>query len=108
MQRLLTLVHLPQPQNETKVTASAVPFVAADKCTHNRAHARKQYAATICQASDCQQIVNRRGLVSAGISLAVAAQLQSVSPADALIVSKEWEKVHLCCHYLGLVPALEA
>ena len=37
--------------------------------------------------------MDRRGLLGAGISLAAAVQLVSASPADALVVSKEWEKV---------------
>lgn len=37
--------------------------------------------------------MDRRGLLGAGISLAAAVQLTSANPADALVVSKEWEKV---------------
>lgn len=32
-------------------------------------------------------------MLGAGISLAAALQLGSASPADAVVVSKEWEKV---------------
>lgn len=43
--------------------------------------------------------MDRRGLLGAGISLAAAVQLRSASPADALVVSKEWEKVTcVLCH----------
>jgi len=67
----------------------AAPFAAGERCPQSR----RQHATTTCQAGEAQQVVNRRGLLSAGISLAAAAQLQSASPADALVVSKEWEKV---------------
>lgn len=71
---------------------AAAPFAAGEKCSHSRGHARQQHVATCCQAIEAEQVVNRRGLLSAGVSLAAAAQLQSASPADALVVSKEWEK----------------
>ena len=48
---------------------------------------------TTCQASEEQNALNRRGLLTTGLSLAAATQLQVASPADAVVVSKEWEKV---------------
>lgn len=71
---------------------SAAPFAAGERCP--QAHTRKQHVTT-CQTNETEQGINRRGLLSAGISLAAAAQLQIASPADALVVSKEWEKVPL-------------
>jgi len=39
--------------------------------------------------------VDRRQLLGAGLSLAAAVQLRTANSADALVVSKEWEKVNL-------------
>ena len=52
--------------------------------------------------------MDRRRLLGAGISLAAAVQLKSASPADALVVSKEWEKVTyvLCPSQYALVVIL--
>lgn len=75
------------------ILAFAVHFVAGEKCSHHHRHGHRHTLATTCQASDSEQVVDRRSLLGAGISLAAAAQLKAASPADALVVSKEWEKV---------------
>lgn len=77
----------------TPVIAHAVPFVAGEKCSHHHSHRRSRTPVTTCQASDSEHLVDRRQLLGAGISLAAAVQLRSASPAAALVVSKEWEKV---------------
>lgn len=81
--------------------AHAVPFVAGEKCTHHHSHRRACTRVTTCQASDSEHLVDRRQLLGAGISLAAAVQLRTASPAAALVVSKEWEKVPHICLYQG-------
>lgn len=76
--------------------AFAVPFVPGEKCSHHHAHGRSRTRATTCQVSDSAQVVDRRGMLGAGISLAAAVQLRFTSPANAVVVSKEWEKVTVC------------
>ena len=72
----------------------AAPFASADRCQPPHGQSRRTQVVTSCQASEEQQHVNRRGLLGAGLSLAAASQLQTAGPADALVVTKEWEKVN--------------
>ena len=74
--------------------AAVAPFAAGEKCPQSRGSARGHLNNfTTCQASEAQQGTNRRALLSVGVSVAAATQLSWASPANALVVSKEWEKV---------------
>lgn len=87
-----TLGLQPFGANLNELMRIAAPFTADDRCPQSDKRCCRQHVTTVCQASTTEQ-VNRRGLLTAGISLAAAAQLQPASRANALVVSKEWEKV---------------
>lgn len=66
---------------------------------------RRQETTTACQASTEQHSLTRRTVLNAGIAAAAAAGIQLPTPADALVVSKEWEKVARPLCLLLLVEA---
>lgn len=74
-----------------------VPFVKAHTCQQAcpGSRRRRQDIAVTCQASSEQQNLTRRTVLNAGIAAAAAVGVQLPGPADALVVSKEWEKVAL-------------